>query len=79
MFKLDQKWSNKSGKSHYHLNKKSSHAKALKSLEKFKDFQEEWGTYEDKDEEKLTTPISVSSHYKKYNVKERNNFHSKKI
>ena len=63
------KRSNNSGKRHYHLNKKSRHTKALKLLEKSKDCQEEWGRDEDK--EKLTTPISVTSHYKKYNVEER--------
>ena len=63
------KRSNVNGKSHHHLNKKRECTKTLKLPEKFEDCQEEWGT--DDEEEKLTTPISVPSHYKKYNVEER--------
>ena len=36
---------------------------------KFEDCQEEWDI--DKEEDKLTTPISVPSHYKKYTIEER--------
>ena len=65
------KRSNNGGKIHYHLNMKSKHTKALKLPKKFEDCQEEWGSNEE-DEDKLTTPISVPSHYKKYEVEERN-------
>ena len=64
------KQSNASGNSHYHLKMKSKQTKALKLLEKFEDCQEEWGSNE-KEEDKLTTPISVPSHYKKHDVEER--------
>ena len=64
------KRSNNNGKSHYHLKMKSKQAKELKLLEKLKDCQREWGLDEE-DEDKLTTPISVPSHYKKYEVEER--------
>ena len=43
----------------------------LKLPENFEDCQEEWGSYEE-EEDKLTTPISVPSYYKKYEVEERN-------
>ena len=49
---------------------KSKQTKVLKLLEKFEDCQEEWGS-DEKDKDKLTTPISVPSHYKKYNVDKR--------
>ena len=49
---------------------KSKQTKVLKLLEKFEDCQEEWGSDEE-EEDKLTTPISVPSHYKKYEVEER--------
>ena len=39
-------------------------------LDIFKDFQAEWDEEEDT-KEKLTTPISVPEHYKKYTVEER--------
>ena len=48
---------------------KSKQTKAFKLPEKFEDCQEEWGSNEEED--KLTTPISVPSHYKKYEVEER--------
>ena len=48
---------------------KSKQTKAFKLPEKFEDCQEEWGLNEEED--KLTTPISVPSHYKKYEVEER--------
>ena len=49
---------------------KSKQTKALKIPEKFEDCHKEWGS--DKEEEdKLTTPINVPSHYKKYEVEER--------
>ena len=51
------------------MNEKHRRTNTLKLPEKFEDCQDEWGT--DEEEEKLTTPISVPSHYKKYNVKER--------
>ena len=66
---MRSKQSNASGNSHYHLKMKSKQTKALKLPEKFEDCQEEWGS--DEEEDKLTTPISVPSHYKKYEVEER--------
>ena len=62
---------NNNEKIHNHLNKKSRHTKALKLPKKFEDWQEEWGIEENEHKEKLTTPISMLSHYKKYNVEER--------
>ena len=53
------------------MNKKCEYTKGLKLLEMFEDCQEEWGIEEDENEEKLTTPINVPSHYKKYVVDER--------
>ena len=64
------KRSNASGNSHYHLKMKSKQTKALKLPKKFEDCQEEWGSNQE-EEDKLTTPISVPSHYKKYEVEER--------
>ena len=48
---------------------KSKQTKALKLPKKFEACQEEWGS--DEEEDKLTTPISVPSHYKKYEVDKR--------
>ena len=64
------KWSNSSWKSHYHLKKKIKRIKALKLPENFEDCQEEW-ELDEEDKDKLTTPISVPSHFKKYNMEER--------
>ena len=50
---------------------KSKQTKVLKLPEKFEDCQEEWGSDEEEEEDKLTTRISVPSHYKKYEVEER--------
>ena len=63
------KQSNASGNSHYHLKMKSKQTKALKLPKKFEYCHEEWGS--DEEEDKLTTPISVPSHYKKYKVEVR--------
>ena len=61
------KQSNASGNRHYHLKMKSKQTKVLKLSKKFEDCQEEWGS-DEKEEDKLTTPISVPSHYKKYDM-----------
>ena len=64
------KGSNANGNRHYHLKMESKQTKALKLIKKFEDCQEEWGLDEE-DEDKLTTPINVPSHYKKYEVDKR--------
>ena len=56
---------------HYELMKKRLKTVEIrKGKEEFKDCLLEWEDL-DTDEDKLTTPISVPSHYKKYTVEER--------
>ena len=56
---------------HYELMKKRLKTVEIrKGKEEFKDCLSEWEDL-DTDEDKLTTPISVPSHYKKYTVEER--------